>query len=283
MYYQPMGNTKPRITKSFLIFSDIDGTFMNHKSYSYSVLKKYIFLLKDRCQLIFNSSKTFEEINELNKTLKIRSPFIVENGACIFFPKNYNQIFFDKNFFKHSNYFGYKLTKKNSQSLITDINHLKKKYKFSFFSEISDFQLKKITNLNIQKLKKSRMRMFSNPLFWEDKESKKEQFKKEINSLGYEMSFGGRFLHLSDSYNKGIAVKEFLKILRLKKKKVYKTISVGDSNNDVSMLEQTDYSCIIKSSKKNFYLIKNKIIIIVKTLHLKVGKNLWNIFLKRRM
>ena len=112
MYYQPMDNTKPKIIKSFLIFSDIDGTFMNHKSYSYSVLKKYIFLLKDRCQLIFNSSKTFEEINELNKTLKIRSPFIVENGACIFFPKNYNQIFFDKNFFKHSNYFGYKLTKK---------------------------------------------------------------------------------------------------------------------------------------------------------------------------
>ena len=37
--------------------------------------------------------------------------------------------------------------------------------------------------------------MFSNPLFWEDKESKKDQFKKEINSLGYEMSFGGRFLH----------------------------------------------------------------------------------------
>ena len=87
MYYQPMENTKPKIIKSFLIFSDIDGTFMNHKSYSYSVLKKYIFLLKDRCQLIFNSSKTFEEINELNITLKIRSPFIVENGACIFFQR----------------------------------------------------------------------------------------------------------------------------------------------------------------------------------------------------
>ena len=100
--------------------------------------------------------------------------------------------------------------------------------------------------------------MFSNPLFWEDKESKKEQFKKEINSLGYEMSFGGRFLHLSDSYNKGIAVKEFLKILRLNEKKVYKTISVGDSNNDLSMLEQTDYSCIIKSSKKKLLLNKKQ-------------------------
>ena len=28
------------------------------------------------------------------------------------------------------------------------------------------------------------MRMFSNPLFWEDEESKKNQFKKEINKFG---------------------------------------------------------------------------------------------------
>ena len=31
--------------------------------------------------------------------------------------------------------------------------------------------------------------------------------------MGYEVSFGGRFLHLCDSYNKGKAVKEFLTIL----------------------------------------------------------------------
>ena len=59
--------------------------------------------------------------------------------------------------------------------------------------------------------------MFSNPLFWEDDESKKDQFEKEINGLGYEISFGGRF-SFSDSYNKGKAVKEFLKMVTLKKK-----------------------------------------------------------------
>ena len=64
-------------------------------------------------------------------------------------------------------------------------------------------------------------------MFWQDEESKKDQFKR--NSLGYEMSYGGRFLYLSDSYNKGMAVKEFLKILRLKKETIHKTISVGDS------------------------------------------------------
>ena len=244
--------------KKFLIFSDIDGSFMNHRSYSYSILKKYILLLKNHCQVIFNSSKTFEEINELNKSLKILSPFIVENGACIFFPRNYNNIVLDKNFFKYNDYLGYKLTNKNSQLLISETNHLKKKYKFSFLSEITDLRLKKISNLNIQQLKRSRMRMFSNPILWEDKETKKDQFSKEINSLGYEVSYGGRFLHLCDSYNKGKAVKEFLAILKLNKNLSYKTISIGDSDNDLSMLEQTDYSCIIKSSKKKLLLNKKK-------------------------
>ena len=46
MYYQAMDNTKSKNNKFFLIFSDIDGTFMNHKNYSYSILKKYILLLK---------------------------------------------------------------------------------------------------------------------------------------------------------------------------------------------------------------------------------------------
>ena len=78
------------------------------------------------------------------------------------------------------------------------------------------------------------------------------------------MSFGGRFLHLSDSYNKGIAVKEFLKILRLNKKKVYKTISVGDSNNDLSMLDKLIIVVILSpqkklllNKKKNNYYSKN--------------------------
>ena len=66
---------------------------------------------------------------------------------------------------------------------------------------------------------------------------------------------GGRFLHILDNYDKGIAVKKILEI----KKKIdtpFKTISIGDSENDIPMLELTDFACIIKS-KRNIVL-KNK-------------------------
>ena len=69
----------------------------------------------------------------------------------VFFFQEITIIFFLIKFFKYNDYLGYKLTKKNSKLLISETNHLKKKYKFSFLSEITDLRLKKkITNLNIQ-------------------------------------------------------------------------------------------------------------------------------------
>ena len=74
----------------FLIFSDLDGTFLNLKTYSFGTLKKFINKLDTNFEIIFVSSKTYEEITQINKYLNINPPFIVENGACIFFPLKLN-------------------------------------------------------------------------------------------------------------------------------------------------------------------------------------------------
>ena len=73
----------------FLIFSDLDGTFLNHNTYSYGSLKNYINNLDLEFDLIFVTSKTFEEILDIQNKLNINHPFIAENGACIFFPPGY--------------------------------------------------------------------------------------------------------------------------------------------------------------------------------------------------
>ena len=86
---------------------------------------------------------------------------------------------------------------------------------------------------------------------------------------------GGRFIHLSNDYDKGEAVLEFLKIDGKQNRYKRMTISIGDSHNDISMLELTDYSCIIKrEKKKSLVLEKKKIIIILIMLLLMVGVNL---------
>ena len=90
--------------------------------------------------------------------------------------------------------------------------------------------------------------MFTDPIYWMDSEKKKKKFENEINLMGLKIEFGGRFMHVSQNFNKGMAVKQFLKIINIKNNFI--TISLGDSQNDLSMLNLTDYSCVIKSKKK---------------------------------
>ena len=105
----------------------------------------------------------------------------------------------------------------------------------------------------------SKSRKFSNPIYWEDTKKKRSEFIKEVkkHNKKLEVLDGGRFLHILDSYDKGIALKKFFKIKNIIDSH-YISISLGDSENDIPMLELTDYACIIKSRKNTNLMLKNK-------------------------
>ena len=244
----------------FLIFSDLDGTFLNPKTYSFGTLKKFITKLDANFEIIFVSSKTYEEIIQINNYLNIDSPFIVENGACIFFPFKYfegKEITYK--FMKYKNHFGFPLTKYNSNKIKEKFNFLKKKYKFSFYDNLSNKIISKITNLKEKDVRLSKSRKFTNPVYWDDTQKKKSEFIKEIkaHNKNIEVLDGGRFLHILDSYDKGVALKKFFKIKNTLDIQ-YISISLGDSENDIPMLELTDYACIIKSEKNINLTLNNK-------------------------
>ena len=48
-------------------------------------------------------------------------------------------------------------------------------------------------------------------LLLEDSITKKKNFEIDVNNLGYSINFGGRFIHLSYDYDKGVAVEKFFK------------------------------------------------------------------------
>ena len=92
-----------------IIFTDLDGTFLNHDDYSYSdSLKGVSKVLNENIPLIFTTSKTKIEVETLHQRLKISEPFIVENGAALFIPKNYKEL--DFSFLQeYENYYIYQL------------------------------------------------------------------------------------------------------------------------------------------------------------------------------
>ena len=76
---------KPRL----LLFSDLDGTLLDHDSYDWSPAKPALKkLAASNIPVVLNSSKTAGEIRTVREQLGNTAPFIVENGAAVIVPAN---------------------------------------------------------------------------------------------------------------------------------------------------------------------------------------------------
>ena len=70
------------------MFSDLDGSLLDHYSYSFDAALPAVNALEELdIPLILVSSKTRAEILAVREQLANRHPFIVENGADVFVPQ----------------------------------------------------------------------------------------------------------------------------------------------------------------------------------------------------
>lgn len=234
--------------KSYLIFSDLDGTFLHHQNYSYGkndlVIEK---LKKYNHQIIFNSSKTFSEIKLILKKLKLTMmPFSCENGATLYFPKTiFKKI---KKSQSLEDYWKINLTNKNSLKWYKILKKLKKDFHFELIFDLSKKDLLKLTNL--KNIKQMLNREASQLIIWKDSKKKLDEFSRMIktNNKG-SLNQGGRFIQISSPCNKRIATKEICHIYHeLFRDKYYQLfIALGDNKNDKDMLNFAKYACVIKN------------------------------------
>lgn len=253
--------------KSFLIFSDLDGTFLDHQNYSFGRNNQVVIKLKNKNhQLIFNSSKTYSEIKLILKKLRLlKMPFSCENGAILYFPKTiFKKLKYSKS---QENYWKILLTDKNSDQWYRNLKKLKKKFDFKILKDLPKKDLIKLTNL--QNINPMLDREASQLIIWRDNITKYKEFKKIIKYHENGMlTQGGRFIQISSPCNKRIATKEISHIyFNLFNDKYYKSIiALGDNQNDKAMLNFVSHSCVIKnryssnlrlnSYKKNVYYSK---------------------------
>ena len=70
---------------NIIIFTDLDGSLLNTQNFKFKKAKSLIKkIIKDSNFIIPNSSKTELEIRNFIKKLKIKLPFISENGSEIY-------------------------------------------------------------------------------------------------------------------------------------------------------------------------------------------------------
>jgi len=236
--------------QNFIIFTDLDGTLLDHETYSFAEAEEALSLVKSKnIPLIIVTSKTSAEVLDVQEQLGILHPFIVENGGAVFFPAQFAD-FVDMDCEKRNNFF-VKTVGVERENILDFLKPLKNRFKIRSFVDFSDAELSKLMNMNIEEIQKSKKREFSEPfIFLKDEKENLNLLTEKALENGFKILKGGRFYHLVGRLqDKGEAVKIVKDIYSLKGEGFEKSIGIGDSLNDFEMLKQVDIPVIV--GKKN--------------------------------
>ncbi|MCI0469533.1 MAG: HAD hydrolase family protein, partial [Nitrospirae bacterium] len=90
----------------------------------------------------------------------------------------------------------------------------------------------------------ARERDFDEPFVFEGPDYRLSGLLRAINEKGFKFT-QGRFFHILGSSNKGIAVSILIDLYKARYGDV-RTVAIGDSPNDISMLERVDHPVIVQ-------------------------------------
>lgn len=248
-----------------LIFTDLDGTLLDHKTYSYEKATQALQLCKNKnIPLIFTTSKTKAEVEKLHQKMALFEPMIVENGAAIFIPKNYQgcKTHFLENFNKD---FTVSILGKKYEQILQFYNAYKDELKMVGFSDMNIQEIIHYTGLAKEDAILAKRRDFTEPFILQDI-SQYERLVSLASEHNIKITKGGRFYHLIGiDQDKGIAVQKAVKIFEKLYNTNVRSIGLGDGQNDIAMLQVVDIpiniqnhqgkylQCDIKNLQKSSY------------------------------
>ena len=222
---------------SLLIFSDLDGSLMEHETYSVEPAKPALDAVQKRAiPLILNSSKTAIEIMAIQQLHGLVGPFICENGAALYELADAPPISF-----------GLPCTQwlPRIHSLRED-----KQLKFAGFSDWSPAEISSLTGLNPEQAAQAKQREYSEPILWRDSTAAKAEFLEELKRHELQLLEGGRFSSIQSLFDKSDAMRWIAEKNKAPSSQAI-TVALGDSPNDSAMLNAADIAVIIKSAKSN--------------------------------
>ena len=226
----------------YWIVTDLDGTLMD-ENYDISPAKKTLNKLSEMAiPVIPCTSKTASEVRHFRNENGLLDPFIVENGAAIY------GTFLDKTSEWEL------ILGKSYEELRYILKNLSKEVNYQLIplNDLSKNQIFQLTGLSDQGIDRALDRHWSVP-FLNPPDDIFEKIRIISDSYNVQIFKGNRMSHLlSSESHKGQAVSK-LKV-HLQNQDV-KIIALGDSQNDLPLLEYADISIVIPSKNgPNKYL-----------------------------
>ncbi|MDR5897980.1 HAD-IIB family hydrolase [Halomonas vilamensis] len=235
-----------------LLFTDLDGSLLDHHSYDWSPAVPWLSRLKEHgVSVIPVTSKTRSEILPLRQALGCENtPFVAENGAIVGLPADWCHARLDR----HIGRDGLVI-----QTLGVDIGFIRQRLNvwrarleetpgmaFTTISEMTLDSLCDFTGLPDPEARLARLREGSEPLIWEGDENGLDALRQGLAGDGLQLVRGGRFWHATGHSHKGSAVNWLIERFQALKGIKPQTLALGDGPNDTAMLEAVDQAVVIR-------------------------------------
>lgn len=217
--------------RPLIVFSDLDGTLLDHESYDWRPAEPALAALRERAiPLILASSKTAAEIAPLRAGLGFaHCPAVVENGAGILPAEGEDA--------------------GDGQARYTELRAALDRVPaglrrhFSGFGDLGTVGIAAATGLDDRSARLAAERRFSEPGLWAGTDGDKARFVEALAEMGVKARSGGRFLTLSFGGTKAERMTEITAALF--GAGLPFIVALGDAPNDTEMLQAADRAFIV--------------------------------------
>lgn len=230
-----------------VLFTDLDGTLLDERSYSYDAARPAVDMIRKRHVLLVPcTSKTCAEVWPLQDEMGIHHPFIVENGGAFYLP---------------SRMFGMSILHRSESNdwfrvglgvpyiRLTDfLRRIRDDLGISTigFNDLSSEEIVVNCGLSLVQATRAKMREYDEPFLLATlRPGAYDTLLCEAEKEGFTISRGGRFYHLSGGCDKGKAVRLVAQLARWWFGEIC-TVGIGDSPNDIPMLKSVHFPVIVR-------------------------------------
>ncbi|MEA5452339.1 HAD-IIB family hydrolase [Leptolyngbya sp. CCNP1308] len=231
-----------------IIFTDLDGTLLNGETYAYhAALPTLAKLTEQGIPVVPVTSKTRQEVAQLRQDIGLRDPFVVENGSAIYIPTDQTRFALPPG----DDVDGYRIlplgcnyvtARAGLKAIAQDLGRPLKG-----FGDWSVDQVMQLTGLSPEEAKQAKTREFTEP-FMTPKNVPADQLREAVEAMGFRVVIGDRFSHLIGAgAGKGRAVHQLVQLYQVGNPEAptITTIGLGNSPNDLDMLENVDYPIVL--------------------------------------